>query len=302
MMTGKELATACLEVAQDHKTIYVMGCFGAPLTGANVERYCNNHSYNRQATRTAMIKAVANQTPPYYGFDCCNLIKGVLWGWSGDPAKTYGGAKYQSNGVPDYSADQLIKECADISTDFSNIEVGEAVWIPGHIGVYVGNGKVVESTPRWENGVQVTSCNRSIQGLHRRNWEKHGKLPYVEYSVENVEKPQEPETPSETVHIVKEGETLSGIAKKYGTTVQALAEYNGIENPDLIFADQVIKIPGTVASKPETPSETVHIVKEGETLSGIAKKYGKTVKAIAEYNGIKNPDLIFVDQVIKIPG
>ena len=44
-----------------------------------------------------MIKAAANKNPPVYGFDCVNLIKGVLWGWSGDASKTYGGAAYKSN-------------------------------------------------------------------------------------------------------------------------------------------------------------------------------------------------------------
>ena len=194
--TAKELAAACENVAKNYKTLYVMGCIGAPLTGANVETYCKNHSYNNQATRTAMIKAVANQNPPYYGFDCGCLIKALLWGWSGNPAKTYGGAGYAINGVPDLNADQMIKVCKDISTDFSNIAIGEAVWMEGHIGIYIGSGLAVECTPKWKNGVQITSCNRAISGYHRRNWKKHGKLPYVEYSVETVEKPQEAARPS----------------------------------------------------------------------------------------------------------
>lgn len=188
--TGKELAAACLDVAKNYKTLYVMGCFGAPLTGANVERYCNNHSYNKQANRTAMIKGRANQTPPYFGFDCVCLIKGLLWGWNGNAGKTYGGAGYACNGVPDIGANQMINVCTDVSTDFSKIEVGEAVWMGGHIGVYVGNGLAVECTPKWNNCVQVTACNTSKPPYHSRNWTKHGKLPYVEYSVETVETPE----------------------------------------------------------------------------------------------------------------
>ena len=185
--TGKELAAACVDVAKNYKTLYVMGCFGAPLTGANISRYCNNHAYNQQENRKAMIKARANQTPPYFGFDCVCMIKAILWGWSGNQARHYGGANYISNGVPDISADQMIKVCTEVSEDFSKIEVGEVVWMPGHIGVYVGDGKAVECTPKWANGVQITACNRGIKGVHRRNWKKHGKLPYVEYSVETVE-------------------------------------------------------------------------------------------------------------------
>ena len=189
--TGKELAAAALNVAKNYKTLYVMGCFGAPLTGGNVTRYCNNHSYNKQGHRTMMIKARANKTPPYFGFDCVCLIKGLLWGWNGSEKETYGGATYTCNGVPDIDADAMIKVCTDVSENFSKIEVGEVVWEPGHIGIYIGDGLAVECTPQWANGVQITSCNRAISGRHRRNWTKHGKLPYVEYPVENVEKPTE---------------------------------------------------------------------------------------------------------------
>lgn len=179
MMTNIELANKLKNIAKNYKTLYVMGCFGAPLTAANKKRYTQNHSYNKQAARTAMINAASADT---FGFDCVCLIKGVLWGWSGNKNATYGGAVYKSNGVPDISANQMIKVCKNISTDFSNITVGEAVWIEGHIGIYVGDGLVVECSPRWANKVQITACNRNISGYNRRNWTKHGKLPYVSYT------------------------------------------------------------------------------------------------------------------------
>lgn len=178
MMTNKELAAKLIDIAKNYKTLYVMGCFGAPMTPANKKRYTQNHSYNRQASRTAMINAASADT---FGFDCVCLIKGVLWGWKGDKNAVYGGATYASNGVPDIGADSMIKVCKNVTTDFSHIEVGEAVWTEGHIGVYVGNGLAVECTPRWDNKVQITACNRSVSGYNRRNWTKHGKLPYVKY-------------------------------------------------------------------------------------------------------------------------
>lgn len=55
------------------------------------------------------------------------------------------------------------------------------MWLPGHIGIYIGEGLAVESSPKWADGVQITACNCSKAGYHRRNWEKHGKLPYVTY-------------------------------------------------------------------------------------------------------------------------
>ena len=192
---GKMKASEFIEKLQDivdnYKTLYVMGCFGAPLTGGNVSRYCTNHSYNKQAARTAMIKAAANKNPPVYGFDCVCLIKGVLWGWCGDASKTYGGASYASGGVPDIGADTMITKCSGVSTDFSKIVPGEAVWLSGHIGVYIGGGKVIECTPAFKNCVQVTACLNigAISGMNGRRWTKHGKLPYITY--DTAESPQQ---------------------------------------------------------------------------------------------------------------
>ena len=181
--TAKELAQAVENVAKNYKTLYVMGCFGAPMNSTNKARYCDNHSYNRTAERQAMIKSATADT---FGFDCVCLIKGLLWGWNGDTNANYGGAKYAVNGVPDIGADSMIAVCKDVSTDFGKIEVGEAVWMSGHIGVYIGNGLAVECSPKWKNGVQITACNRDVSGYNRRNWTKHGKLPYVEYEPVNA--------------------------------------------------------------------------------------------------------------------
>lgn len=178
------LVERVVNIAKNYKTLYVMGCFGAPLTSATADRYCTNHVYNRQSSRTAMIRAAANKTPVVFGFDCVNLIKAVLWGWSGDKNKPYGGAVYASAGVPDISADGMIAKCSGVSTSgWDKLVPGEAVWLPGHIGVYIGNGLAVECTPAWKNCVQITAVGNigSKAGYPTRNWKKHGKMPYVEY-------------------------------------------------------------------------------------------------------------------------
>lgn len=183
-MRAQVLVDKALDIAKNYKTLYVMGCFGAPLTGGNVSRYCTNHKYNKDPKRTAMIKAAANQSPPVFGFDCVNLIKGILWGWTGNAAKTYGGASYKSNGVPDVGADIAITYCTGVTTDFSGITVGEAVWCPGHIGIYIGDGLAVECTPRWKNCVQITAVANMGRksGYNARTWTKHGKMPWVDYT------------------------------------------------------------------------------------------------------------------------
>jgi lysozyme family protein len=80
----------------------------------------------------------------------------------------------------------MLTKLQDVSQNFVGIVPGEAVWMEGHIGVYIGDGKVIECTPRWSNDVQVTACLnvKSVAGLNGRFWTKHGKLPYVEYETE----------------------------------------------------------------------------------------------------------------------
>ena len=99
-----------------------------------------------------------------------------------------------------------------------------------------------------------------------------------------------------TTYTVQAGDTLSGIASKYGTTYQELARINNIANPNVIYPGQVIKINGGTVEK-------IYTVKSGDTLSGIANKYGTTWQNI--YNNNRdiigsNPNLIKPGQVLKI--
>ena len=183
--TGKELAEKAVQAAKSFKTLYVMGCFGAPMTATNKERYCRNHQYNMKTERTVKIKSATSDT---FGFDCVCFIKGLLWGWEGNSLKVYGGSVYRSNNVPDIGADSMMNACSDISTDFTNIQVGEAIGMPGHIGIYIGNGLAVECTPAWADGVQITAVHNIVKknGYNGRTWTRHGKLPYVEYEKNTV--------------------------------------------------------------------------------------------------------------------
>lgn len=211
IMKASDFVKKLEDIAKNHKTLYVMGCFGAPMTSANKTRYCSNHEYNKQASRTKMIKAASADT---FGFDCVNLIKGVLWGWNGDKKKTYGGAKYNTNGVPDTNADGMIKLCKNTTTDFSKIEVGEAVWCSGHIGVYIGNGLAIECTPAWKNKVQITAVKNigAKTGYNARKWTKHGKLPWIDYDV--AETPKKTTTTKKPATSTKEVKASEG-ADKY---------------------------------------------------------------------------------------
>ena len=102
---------------------------------------------------------------------------------------------------------------------------------------------------------------------------------------------------SVVTYTVKSGDTLSSIASKYGTTYQKLAEYNNIANPNIINVGQVIKIPNESTSIIE---KEYYIVKNGDTLSSIAKKYNTTVNQLVALNNIKNANLIYVGQKLRM--
>ena len=185
LMTGAELARRELDAAQNYKTIYMYAAYGFQVTDKTI---ANKAAQNLNGWYTQDhingLRKVANRKPPYWGFDCVNLTKGILWGWVGDESKEKGGAVHGANGVPDTNANGMIQRCKDVSTDFSHIEVGEGLWIEGHWGVYVGGGLAVECTGRWDNGVQITSVWNlgKKSGYNGRYWTKHGKLPWVQYT------------------------------------------------------------------------------------------------------------------------
>lgn len=238
-MKSKDFIARLLEIKKNHKTEYMWGTFGQPLTEALIAQKSRQYPYWYNAAKRAALRRLIGKE--YFAFDCIGLIKGVLWGWDN------GGADYASRGVPDLSANSIVPHLKDVSTNWKNIQPGEAVWMEGHIGVYIGDGKVIECTPAWDSGVQITACLnvKSVDGLHGRKWVKHGKIPYITYETEapKEEKPKEDKPKSKKTYTVKSGDTLSGIAEKYKTTVDKLVALNDIKNKNLIQVGQVIKLP-----------------------------------------------------------
>ena len=227
-MTSKEFVRL-LENISKMKTYYIKGGFGLVLNASGKKRAINQYKYN--ADRADKINAL---DPHTFGFDCCGLVKGALWGFTGDSRKTYGGAVYKANALDDVNESGLLKLCKEVSTDMKNIAPGELLYMSGHCGVYAGDGKVIESTPSGKCGVQITDFKRV-------KWTKHGKLPIVIYEETPASKPSGNNI---VYHIVKRGDTLSKIAKKYGIKDwKELLKLNpGIKNPNLIFIGQRIRI------------------------------------------------------------
>lgn len=107
-----------------------------------------------------------------------------------------------------------------------------------------------------------------------------------------------------TTYIVQSGDTLTLIAIKFDTTVQAIAELNDLQNPNLIYVGEILKIPTNSRGNLSAPSSRhyikTYIVQSGDTLTSIAKKFNTTVDKIALLNNITNPNLIYPGQILKI--
>ncbi|TKJ31588.1 MAG: hypothetical protein CEE40_00775 [Chloroflexi bacterium B3_Chlor] len=116
--------------------------------------------------------------------------------------------------------------------------------------------------------------------------------------------PSPPSSGTTTTYVVRRGDTLSGIAYRFGTTVNTIVSLNGLVNPNLIFGGQTLRIPGQgQPSQPDQPTETcVYVVKAGDNLTRIALAYRTTVWAIAIANNLANPSFIWVSQRLVIPG
>lgn len=112
-------------------------------------------------------------------------------------------------------------------------------------------------------------------------------------------------------YTVAAGDTLRQIAIRCNTTIAALQRLNGLANPDLIFAGQPLRTVGAVADAPAAPAPATpttsprcgafYIVQPGDKLGTIASRCGLTWQAIAQANGLTNPERILVGQRLVLP-
>ncbi len=102
-------------------------------------------------------------------------------------------------------------------------------------------------------------------------------------------------------HTVRRGDTLSGLARWYGTSVQAIMQANGLRTTT-IFVGQVLFIPtGGGGGGGHHSCSQFYYVQRGDTLSGIARWFGVSTSALAQANGISNPSRIYAGQRLCIP-
>ncbi|MBN1287051.1 MAG: LysM peptidoglycan-binding domain-containing protein [Anaerolineae bacterium] len=110
----------------------------------------------------------------------------------------------------------------------------------------------------------------------------------------------------QTLYVVQRGDTLYRIAAQYGSTVNAISAANGIANPNRIYVGQRLVIPGAavpvVPATAPAPAADVYVVQRGDTLFGIAARFGVSLQDLVTANGVANPNLIYAGQALVIRG
>lgn len=169
------------------------------------------------------------------------------------------------------------------NTPKSAIKVGDTV-------------RVKFGVKRWANGVGMPSWVQSntykVQEVSGSKLLLGGIMSWI--NARDVEIVSVTNNISSSYYIVRYGDTLSGIASRYGTTWQNLQRLNGLNNPNWIYPGQRIRVAGTVSAK------RTYTVRYGDTLSGIAYRYGVNVYTLARNNGIRNVNLIYPGQKLSL--
>ncbi|MGB4665712.1 MAG: LysM peptidoglycan-binding domain-containing protein, partial [Bacteroidales bacterium] len=166
------------------------------------------------------------------------------------------------------------------------------------------------SSAKTQNIVHVVKSGETLSGIaskygvsvnNIKNWNNlsSDKISIGQKLIINPTEQTSSKTSTQQIHVVKRGETLSGIASKYGVSVNNIKNWNNLSS-DKISIGQKLIINPTKQTSSKTETQQIHVVKSGETLSGIANKYNTTVDAIKKANNLKS-NKIYVGQKLKIP-
>ena len=241
---------------------YWFGCFGQKAT-------------------SSLLNAKRKQYPSYYTaddfknqygqkvHDCGGLIKGAIFCDAAIDAVPKYSSKY------DVDSDTMLKQCSESGSIGSIPEIeGVLVFKKGHVGVYIGGGKVVEA-----RGHSYGVIESKLGDIPWTNWGKHKD---IEYIVENKAETVVPDVPTEktTNYTVNAGDTLSGICGSFGVNMDDVVRWNNISNPNIIRVGQVLSLVGQVLTLTvnangglrlrETPNGTiVLVIPNGATVEKI---------------------------------
>lgn len=160
----------------------------------------------------------------------------------------------------------------------------------------IGGGAAQPSTGGEKSVEQL--AREVIQGLHGNGDERKASLGSMYDAVQTrVNELLGAAGSPGTTYVVQSGDTLSGIGARFGVDYGAIASANGIANPDLIYAGQILTIPDGSGS---ASGSSTYIVQPGDCLSVIGDRLGVDWTAIAANNGIGAPYTIYPGQVLVV--
>ena len=297
IMTAADLIAKAQEIEKTD-TVYMWGTYGRKVTealiAAKAKQYPRQYSEHYQSMLRGKIG--------HYSWDCIGLIKGIIWGWDGKKNVPYA----PKDSMPDIGSNGLMRAIGNLSTDWKKVKVGAAVFLPGHVGIYVGDGHVIEATPSFNNGVQITAVAELAPNSKypKRKWTQgHGLIPWVDYktAAKPIPAPEPKPEGDYYMHTVKKGDNPWNLALHYlgdGRRFPEITDLNNLEHPYTIYAGMQLRIPGKAGTAAE------YVVKKGDTLWAIAKEQlhdANKWQEIARVNNIKAPYTIRAGQVLKLP-
>lgn len=164
----------------------------------------------------------------------------------------------------------------------------------------------------YDIGLQHNLSVSQLKALNRLNSDTIHPGDVLVLDAEDANKPATPASTAAT-YTVKSGDTLSRIAAQFKMSVAEIAALNQISNVNAINVGQVLKVNGTTTntntstnqtntSKPAASNAASYTVKSGDTLSKIAALHQMSLSQLVSLNGITNPNLIQVGQVLKVTG
>ena len=228
MKNNLELVSYCHSLL-DRGARYWFGCFGQTASESLWKAKARQYPSQYKSGRDKQIKKdIADKK---IVTDCSGLIKGFMM------LRPNGQIVYDSK--LDLGANTYYNRATE-KGDIKNIpEIpGLAVWKSGHIGIYIGNGEIIEARG-FDYGVVKTT-------IKDRSFTKWLKIPGLEYASapQPAPEPTPAPEPVTTTYTVKKGDTLSKIAKAHKVTLKKLITANPqIKNPNLIYPGQKIIIP-----------------------------------------------------------